>query len=298
MTECKVSISNHELQKESKIFGKDVDRTLSEYEDKVNAASLFLCQENISLLKNGKKLFELAKQKVDADGYAYKRKKSRSKVFGASQKITESDVRRVNVMKEVRQQRMVDLREDIDSCKQTTSLLEQQRVKFVSAEKFIQAADIVEQIKNKRKKMRELELELGKYEKSEARSAKYHKQKQKQRKFIASSKKQPESMFSPTIPGIFVNTSAKEAIKEPQELPISSVSAPSVSLAAKDNLVSSNGPLSSTNDSLSYSQNPLMCSENTDRPVLVQINPDSPKGANSSDQDTSKPQQSFCQTPQ
>ncbi len=105
MTECKVSISNRDLQKESKIFGKDVDRTLSKYEEKVNAASLFLCQENISLLKNRKKLFELAKQKVDVDGYAYKRKKSRSKVFGASQKITESDVRRVNVMKEVRQQK-------------------------------------------------------------------------------------------------------------------------------------------------------------------------------------------------
>lgn len=170
---------------------------MSEYEEKVNAASLFLCQENISLLKNRKQLFELAKQKVDADGYLYRRKKSRSKVFGASQKVTGSEVQRVNVMKEVRQKGMVDLREDIDSCKQTISLLEQQRMKFVSAEKFIQAADIVEQVKIKRKKTRELELELEKYEKSEARSAKYHKQK---RRKLVSAKNQPKSKRSLIIP--------------------------------------------------------------------------------------------------
>ena len=58
-----------------------MDRPLSEYEKHINAASLQLCQENASLLGNRKKLFDIAKQKIDADGYTYKKKTSRSKVF-------------------------------------------------------------------------------------------------------------------------------------------------------------------------------------------------------------------------
>ena len=73
-----------DLEKHSKIIGKDVDRPLSEYEKHINAASLQLCQENASLLGNRKKLFDIAKQKIDADGYTYKKKTSRSKVFGNS----------------------------------------------------------------------------------------------------------------------------------------------------------------------------------------------------------------------
>lgn len=37
-----------------------------------------------SVLGNRKKLFDIAKQKIDADGYTYKKKTSRSKVFGNS----------------------------------------------------------------------------------------------------------------------------------------------------------------------------------------------------------------------
>lgn len=83
---AKVSIIKHDLEQQSKIFGKDMDRNLSEYEKQINAASLLLCQENASLLSYRKRLFELAKQKIDADGYNYKKKTSRSKVFGSVQR--------------------------------------------------------------------------------------------------------------------------------------------------------------------------------------------------------------------
>ena len=72
--------------------------------------------------------------------------------------------------------------EDREACKESISLLENQRSKFA-------AADVVEQIKTHRKKMRELELELAKHEKAESRSKKYHKEKQKK---LASGKRQPQ----------------------------------------------------------------------------------------------------------
>lgn len=89
----------------SQIFGKDVDRPLSEYEKQINAASLQLCQENASLLSNRKKLFQLSKQKIDADGYNYKKKTLRSKVFGNSvQKSSGSKFQQAKIAKEMRQE--------------------------------------------------------------------------------------------------------------------------------------------------------------------------------------------------
>ncbi|XP_068758108.1 uncharacterized protein [Montipora capricornis] len=164
-----------DLEKHSKTFGKDVDRPLSEYEKHINAASLQLCQENASLLGNRKKLLDLAKQEIDADGYTYKEKTSRSKVFGNSAQKFASEFQQANIAKEMRQRKINELHEDIQVCKESISLLEKQRSKFATAEKFIQAADVVEQIKTHRKKMRELELELAKHEKAESRSKKYHK---------------------------------------------------------------------------------------------------------------------------
>ena len=279
-----------------------MNRTLSEYEKQINAASLFLCQENVSLLSNRKKLFEFAKQKIDADGYNYKKKTSRSKVFGSVQKVTAgSEVRKVKIMKEIRQKKMDDLREDIESCKQTISLLGQQRSKFVAAEKFIQAADIVEQVKNQRKKSRELELELGKYEKAEARSTKYNKQKHKK---LVSVKSQSQQKLKFTLPGAFSNTKSNTKINEDSQevVPSCSFSANTVS-PTEDNENSSSGSLNCsapantvhpTEDSLNSSSGSLNCSApaNIESSDVVEIKQDSLRGI--SNQSASKPDQSFC----
>ena len=123
--------------------------------------------------------------------------------------------KKVKTVKEVQDRRITALREDIVYCKQTISLLEQQRSKLVTAETFIQAADIVDQVKNKRKHMRDLELELGKLEKAEARSAKYHKEKQKKKKKAFGNQK---LMFS--IPDAKTNNqSTASAIQDPESSP-------------------------------------------------------------------------------
>jgi len=198
------SITTDELEQQSKIYGRNMnlDRQLNNYELQVNAASLSLCKDNISLLSDRKKLFELAKQKVDADGYNYKKKRSRSKAFGTKMQNAESgetEKKKNKTVKEVRDNRIFALREDIASSKETIKLLEQQRNKFVTSENFLQAAEIVDQVKNKRKDIRELELELGKLQKAEARSTKYHKNKIVQKK---SSSVQQKLDFQSTQPSI------------------------------------------------------------------------------------------------
>lgn len=68
--------------------------------------------------------------------------------------------------------------EDIKSCHETMSLLEQQRSKFVTAQKYLQAAELVNQISSSRKKLRELQSELAQLQKKESRSQKYKMKKQ------------------------------------------------------------------------------------------------------------------------
>ena len=54
------------------------------------------------------------------------------------------------------------------------SLLEQQRSKFVSMGKYLQAAEIVQQVSESRKKLRDLQSELANIQKKESCSQKYH----------------------------------------------------------------------------------------------------------------------------
>ena len=83
-TSSTVSISNEMLESQSKIFGLNNPlMLLTDYQKAVNQASLELCKNNIPLLKKCGELLEKARKKVDDEGYNYKKKSSRSTVFGS-----------------------------------------------------------------------------------------------------------------------------------------------------------------------------------------------------------------------
>ena len=67
--------------------------------------------------------------------------------------------------------------EDIRGVPDTIKLLELQRGKFVTAEKYLQAAEVVKQITECRGKQRKLQAELTKLQKADGRSKKYQKGK-------------------------------------------------------------------------------------------------------------------------
>ena len=67
--------------------------------------------------------------------------------------------------------------EDMKRATDTIKLLELQRDKFVTGEKYLQAAEVVSQITEWRWKQRKLQAELTKLQKADAWSRKYHKGK-------------------------------------------------------------------------------------------------------------------------
>ena len=114
------------MEKESKIFGKGSDKPLSHYQIEINNAASALCKEDASLLKQRNKLFNQAKLKIDQDGFRYKKRQSRSKVFGQGgvddQQIQVT--KRVKLSSEVRELRIEEVQSDIETDKDTIMLLE------------------------------------------------------------------------------------------------------------------------------------------------------------------------------
>ena len=171
-----VTVDKEVLERESRIYGRSENQTLSKYEEAINRCALACCEEDVSLLKDRKKLFELAREKADSGGYSYKKQRSRSKVFG-DEKMAKEGAKRQKLLFDQRQRRTEVLVEDMTSATDTIKLLELQRSKFVTGEKYLQATEVVSQITEWRGKQRKLQAELSKLQKADARSMKYHKGK-------------------------------------------------------------------------------------------------------------------------
>ena len=186
------------LEQESKIYGRTASRPLSKYEETINACALTCCEQDATLLKDRNRLFKLAKERADSEGYQYKKRKSRSKVFGDG-KETRDTTKHVKLVTEERHKRQSQLAEDIKSSTDTMKLLELQIEKFVNAEKYLQAAEMVTQISDCRTKLRRLQAELTKLQKADGRSKKYYsKRKTASKSKSLTSFNIPQLKVSPT----------------------------------------------------------------------------------------------------
>lgn len=99
------------LHNRDKIYTSREDK-LTEYQKRVNQASIKLCLKNPSLLM-GKKgdLMRMAQDKVHDDGYVYKKGKSRAKRSSCSS-IPESS-KRTKIDTKEREMRISDIQEQI-----------------------------------------------------------------------------------------------------------------------------------------------------------------------------------------
>ena len=135
----------------------------------VNEAAYHLCIDDITLVSDRKLLFEKAREKFNLSGYNYKKSKSRSNVFGDGGVIPP---KRMKLAPEIRKRRVDEISEDLASANNTLSI-EKQQQKFAGVGKYIQAAEMIQQISEQRKRVRNLQFELAKLQKKETRPQKY-----------------------------------------------------------------------------------------------------------------------------
>lgn len=97
--------SSAEMEERAEIF---TCANPTNYQISVNAAALELCQDDASLLLNRGKLFEEAQKKVNASGYEYVKKSSRSTVYGTCKQP--GKWKRKHVSTEIRAARVKEIR--------------------------------------------------------------------------------------------------------------------------------------------------------------------------------------------
>lgn len=169
-----MQLPRNEVLEKSRIYHKGNLGTLTNYQETINKAAYELCLENPNLMNNKGEVLNLSRAKVDEEGYVYKKKRSRSKVFGAVKEQVGEDIKKIKLSAEFRHNRIQDLSEDINSMNTTMALLEKERYKQHNLNKYAQAASLEEQIASKRKEKRALEEELTKLQEKEAKSKRYH----------------------------------------------------------------------------------------------------------------------------
>ena len=177
-----VELDRQKIEQESRIYGKADTDNLTKYQKSINDAAFKLCLENVNLIQNKGKLLDLARKKLDDDGYNYVKKRSRSKTFGSEQGIEEDKVeKRQKLTEEMRQRKVSELCEDIETVNKIMSCLENERVKLVNMQKYSQAGQVLQQIAEKRKEKRQLSDQLAIIQAKEARSKHYYSNKSSSR---------------------------------------------------------------------------------------------------------------------
>lgn len=129
--------------KEKSILFKNSTQT---YHRMMNKSSFELCLETPGMLTNRSHLLDLCREKVDREGYNYKKKKTRSKC------ITE-------------------LTEEVVSCERRSRLLQKQRARDKQLRQYTRTATLEEDISKLRREKRKHEKELLLVQKKEGKKS-------------------------------------------------------------------------------------------------------------------------------
>jgi hypothetical protein len=171
-----IEIDLDSIRNEARIYTSEDDK-LTEYQKKVNQASIDLCGKNPSLLL-GKKgdLMKMAQDKVHSDGYNYKKGKSRSKRTLSSSSNPDS-TKRTKIDTQEREARIGDILEQISDIDKRITF-KQRRIETATATRNFKTCDeLSEEISELKSQRRELNCELVPLQKKAKKSSWYFQNK-------------------------------------------------------------------------------------------------------------------------
>ena len=157
---------------------------LTPHQQKMNSASQSLALGNPNLLNDRRKLMELARIKVDDDGYVYKDGKSRSKHLRSESDTSTSSgpkVKRTRTNETERLQRIAYMEETMSDIAKQISFKEERREQLTNVHNYGECEKISEEMSSLKRKRFELQAELTKLKRRQQQSA-WYKHGKKQRK--------------------------------------------------------------------------------------------------------------------
>ena len=166
-----------EIKEKSVIFSNSSE-SQKHYHDKMNESSFLLCLERPELLQNKGKLLELCRQKLDNDGFTYKKRNSRSKAFGSHGDGSEKGVKRQKMSANIRAKCKKQLMDEIASLENRIHLMEKQNTRETQMKQFMKAAHLEEEILNLRRQKNLKDDELASMKEKDRKASWYSKKKE------------------------------------------------------------------------------------------------------------------------
>ena len=144
---------------------------LTDFQKKVNAAAAEIALRDPTLVHKGNrgKLLDLARQQVSGDGYIFKKGKSRSKLYGEPS----PPAKRTKISESLRSQRMVELRDEIESIDNHLRIKEKRLGQSEASQNYAQCDRFYEEIRELKGARREKSRELVQLEVKEKRAVRY-----------------------------------------------------------------------------------------------------------------------------
>lgn len=134
-----MTVPSHEILEQSRIYGKsDNCEKLKPYQSAINKEAYEICSENPMLIKQRGILLDAARKKVNADGYQYAKRSSRSKVFGASMQTSShsATAKKPRLSTEIRNNRIQECQEDLKNIELQLKFAERAQEKFANVHQY------------------------------------------------------------------------------------------------------------------------------------------------------------------
>ena len=144
---------------------------LTDFQKKVNAAAAEIALRDPTLVHKGNrgKLLDLARQQVSGDGYIFKKGKSCSKLYGEPS----PPAKRTKISESLRSQRMVELRDEIESIDNHLRIKEKRLGQSEASQNYAQCDRFYEEIRELKGARREKSRELVQLQVKEKRAVRY-----------------------------------------------------------------------------------------------------------------------------
>ena len=174
-----VTVDADEILKKSRIYGNPgASEELTSYQSAINKAAYEICTTNPTLIDKKGDLLQAARRKVNADGYQYAKRSSRSKLFGTQATATNSNTaKKPRLSTDVRSSRILECQDDLNNINLQLKYAERAQEKFANAHQYQSAIGALKEIKEMKEKKRDIQRELEVLQKREAKAVNYQKKK-------------------------------------------------------------------------------------------------------------------------
>ena len=165
------------IKEHSKIFGRKSEK-ISDYQKRMNEASMELCLVNPNLISNRGLLLEQARKKVNDSGYIYKKGKSRSKILNSEDENPPPKRRKIS--KEYRLQRISELQDKIKDLENRIGYKIKRREAASNNRLYNDCDELTEQISDLKCQKHQLNIELVALNQKQKKSSWYDSNRKKQ----------------------------------------------------------------------------------------------------------------------